>query len=279
MMRNVPPLTGLAQQGSDVPPDKDGPQVFPLPQDDGPATTGPDQAGVPDDAVPANLSRNDSLRAGETLSGPSGQTSSAPAAAGPAPDAATPSPSDAARDDGLPAGLRPTVPEALDAGAAAETARPVLLAAPGPGTAHEPPASPAKEASARHVAASEAPRQAADAIVRSRDGQVEIAMAPDELGRVRMILGADGQPERLGLLAERPDTLDLFRRHADQLIRDLRENGMPEAQLGFLRSDGGGRQPQGGPAQDRPGRPGSAAGIMPPRTAPRRPSSPQGNRA
>ncbi|WP_167626559.1 flagellar hook-length control protein FliK [Paracoccus luteus] len=90
-------------------------------------------------------------------------------------------------------------------------------------------------------------RQVADAVVRSTGGVVEITLAPVELGRLTVVIGADDNPARLSLLAERPETLELMRRHGDMLLRDLRESGMPDAQLSFQRSDGPGRQAQAAP--------------------------------
>lgn len=97
--------------------------------------------------------------------------------------------------------------------------------------------------SVRHAAVPhvEPHRQIADAIVRTRDGAVEILLDPVELGRVTVLLGHESQPGRLGILVERPETLDLIRRHTDDLLRDLRSSGMPDAQLDFLRQDGDGR--------------------------------------
>ncbi|WP_273501084.1 flagellar hook-length control protein FliK [Paracoccus sphaerophysae] len=82
-------------------------------------------------------------------------------------------------------------------------------------------------------------RQIADAIVRTRDGQVEILLDPVELGRVTVLLGMDDR-SGLGIIAERPETLDLIRRHSDQLLRDLRDSGMPNASLDFMKHEGGG---------------------------------------
>lgn len=95
-------------------------------------------------------------------------------------------------------------------------------------------------------------RQIADAIVRTRSGQVEITLDPVELGRVTVLLGEDGNPGRLALLVERPDTLELIRRHSDQLLRDLRENGMPDARLEDLRRDDSASQGNGPQARAPP---------------------------
>lgn len=81
-------------------------------------------------------------------------------------------------------------------------------------------------------------RPSADATVRMREGQIEVILNPVELGRIAVTLGAEGDPGHLGLLVEQPETLDLIRRHSEQLVRDLRENGMPEARLDILRQDG-----------------------------------------
>ncbi|WP_169712154.1 flagellar hook-length control protein FliK [Paracoccus contaminans] len=115
-------------------------------------------------------------------------------------------------------------------------------AAPQHGT--PPEASPASfqaQAPAPH-------RQLADAIVRTRDdGIIEIRLDPVELGRVTVLLGTDHR-SGLGILAERLETLDLIRRHSDQLLQDLHENGMPDARLDFMRQDsrsGGGQARDG----------------------------------
>ena len=91
-------------------------------------------------------------------------------------------------------------------------------------------------------------RQLADAIVRTRDdGIIEIRLDPVELGRVTVLLGTDHR-SGLGIIAERLETLDLIRRHSDQLLQDLQDNGMPDARLDFMRQDsrsGGGQRGDG----------------------------------
>lgn len=108
------------------------------------------------------------------------------------------------------------------------------------GTRDAPPAVPEATALHRSVPA-EPHRQIADAIVRSRDGQVEVTLNPVELGRVTVLLGAEGNPGHLALFVERPETLELIRRHSDQLLRDLRDGGMPDPSLDLLQQDGQGR--------------------------------------
>lgn len=74
------------------------------------------------------------------------------------------------------------------------------------------------------------------------DGTTEIALSPDELGHVRVTLQTDAlNPDRLVVMLnfERPETLDLFRRNADQLAEALRDSGFTGADISFGRSDGG----------------------------------------
>ncbi|NUB44911.1 flagellar hook-length control protein FliK [Fertoebacter nigrum] len=57
------------------------------------------------------------------------------------------------------------------------------------------------------------------------DATVELALAPEELGRLRMTVSTDGDAIRVTLHAERPETLDLLRRHADDLRQEFRQAG------------------------------------------------------
>jgi hypothetical protein len=92
---------------------------------------------------------------------------------------------------------------------------------------------------------------------RNPDGTTEIALSPDELGSVRLRLEADARdPDRMivHLVFDRPETMDLFRRHADQLSEAIRAAGYAEARLDFGQS-GTGADPQGGQAADTSGPP------------------------
>jgi hypothetical protein len=76
-------------------------------------------------------------------------------------------------------------------------------------------------------------------------GTTEIALSPEELGHVRLrIQPHDTDPTRIVVMMtfERPEVMDLFRRHADQLIADMRAAGFSGADLGFAQSDGGGHK-------------------------------------
>lgn len=105
----------------------------------------------------------------------------------------------------------------------------------------------AQAAAVPHLAA-----QLVQTLSQHDDGTTEIALSPDELGRVRVTMQPDAtNPDRLVVMLnfERPETLDLFRRHADQLAEALRDAGFAGAQIGFGQSDSGGN----GPAQDKAG--------------------------
>jgi hypothetical protein len=73
-------------------------------------------------------------------------------------------------------------------------------------------------------------------LVARADGATEVALAPEELGRVRLRLEPDTtNPDRMVILVsvERPETLDLFRRHAGELAEAIRAAGYSGADIGF----------------------------------------------
>lgn len=87
-------------------------------------------------------------------------------------------------------------------------------------------------------------------------GRIEIALAPEELGRMTIAVTGEGDGLRIAITADRPETLDLLRRHADQLLADLRQGGMGGALLSF---GGGGqgrsREGQGAESPTAPAQP------------------------
>lgn len=81
--------------------------------------------------------------------------------------------------------------------------------------------------------------QIADTVARQADRPVEIALNPEELGRVRMILSTSDSGVTVMIAAERPETHDLIRRHIDLLAAELRRLGYDE--IGFeFSGDGSG---------------------------------------
>ncbi len=90
---------------------------------------------------------------------------------------------------------------------------------------------------------------------------VELRLDPPELGSVRFRMDQTHTDLVVTIIAERPDTLDLMRRHADQLLADLRQAGFQGASLNFGASHeqgGGSGTPQMPPGGTAP-QPGAAA--------------------
>lgn len=75
--------------------------------------------------------------------------------------------------------------------------------------------------------------QIAQTIGSTVDGVTELRLSPDELGQVRIDLRTDGDRLVVSITAERPETLDLLRRHADQLAAELRTTGQNQLDLSF----------------------------------------------
>jgi hypothetical protein len=127
---------------------------------------------------------------------------------------------------------------ALDAQAArgdAEEPR-APFGASGEGASRGPAATPTTPLSAagleRHGDA--AARTVAQAIVAGADrNRIELRLDPPELGRVSIDLRLDDGAVTASVSAERPETLDLLRRHADALQRELSSAGFERATLAF----------------------------------------------
>lgn len=67
----------------------------------------------------------------------------------------------------------------------------------------------------------------------ARGQGLDLVLAPEELGRVRLTMIAEGDVMRVHLVADRPETLDLMRRHADQLANEFRSAGYRDAEMTF----------------------------------------------
>lgn len=89
------------------------------------------------------------------------------------------------------------------------------------------------------------------------DRPVEVALNPEELGRVRISFATENGALHVTLSAERPETLDLMRRHIDALAQELRQAGYRDLGFSFgsggsegqmTQSGSGGRATQGAPA-------------------------------
>lgn len=94
---------------------------------------------------------------------------------------------------------------------------------------------PASAPEARPVVA-----QIAAAVVRAEGGKVDIRLDPPELGRLTMTISGGDEAVSAVVAADRADTQDLLRRHADMLHRALRDAGYSDVTLDFSPPPGGG---------------------------------------
>jgi flagellar hook-length control protein FliK len=83
--------------------------------------------------------------------------------------------------------------------------------------------------------------QLAASIAGNRDGTFEIQLAPEELGRVILTLQTSDDAVVVAIQAERQETLDLMRRHADILQREFREAGFTSLSFSFGQEPSDGR--------------------------------------
>ena len=86
---------------------------------------------------------------------------------------------------------------------------------------------------ARHVAL-----QVAKATSAHPDGQVELRLNPEELGRVRITMKAGDGTMVVSINAERGETLDLMRRHINLLAEEFQDLGYRDLQFDFGTSHG-----------------------------------------
>ncbi|MGC9418906.1 MAG: flagellar hook-length control protein FliK, partial [Rhodovulum sp.] len=130
-------------------------------------------------------------------------------------------------------------PAMAETGPADPTARTELSGPDRPAQEAPRPAQPAPQLA-------DAPRPAmrtmAEALHRASDGSVELTLSPEELGRVRLTLNPGDGAITVTINADRGETMDLMRRHADLLNSAMRELGYGEVVLDFA-GKGTGRQP------------------------------------
>ncbi|MBU3029198.1 flagellar hook-length control protein FliK [Paracoccus sp. XHP0099] len=171
----------------------------------------PDRAAAPDEPVPAAQRRADSAPAASVEAQP---------------------------------GLR-----AIDAEAPAP--RSEVLAVPASASA-DPMRAAALQADWRPAAAhpQSVMRQIADAVVTMREDRIEIALSPEELGRVRMILSGTERAPQVTFWIERPEVMDMIRRNTTLLEQHFGEAGFEGAGFEF-REDRGSRDTA--PNSPRPG--------------------------
>ena len=126
----------------------------------------------------------------------------------------------------LPVALSvPTVP----------TNAPILPAA----HAAAPPAAPAEKSG--HALPKRFSANLARSVVESGHSRSELIMEPAELGRLRFDIVTQGDRVQINLSAERPETLDLLRRHAEELRQEFRASGLDTGSLNFNQWGGQGQ--------------------------------------
>ena len=65
------------------------------------------------------------------------------------------------------------------------------------------------------------------------DKPVELTLNPEELGRLRMTFQSDSTSMNVVLQVERPETLELMRRHIELLAQDMKELGYEDVSFSF----------------------------------------------
>lgn len=96
---------------------------------------------------------------------------------------------------------------------------------------------PSKADIAPHIA-----RQLVEVMAQAAHRPTEIALSPQELGRVRMSVKTEDGMITVSIIAERADTLDLMRRHIDQLGQSFRAMGYESISFAFGQSGHSGDQ-------------------------------------
>ncbi|MFT5741947.1 MAG: flagellar hook-length control protein FliK [Paracoccaceae bacterium] len=89
-----------------------------------------------------------------------------------------------------------------------------------------------------------ASHQIAVAVTQQSDGQTEIRLNPEELGRVRLALSPLENGIVLTIAAERPETADLMRRHLDGLAQEFKALGYDNVTFAFAGDDAESRTAQ-----------------------------------
>jgi hypothetical protein len=67
----------------------------------------------------------------------------------------------------------------------------------------------------------------------AKAGGIELLLTPEELGHVRFQMHQHGESMRVVLSAERPETAEFLRRHAEHLMQEFRDSGFSDATLSF----------------------------------------------
>lgn len=142
-------------------------------------------------------------------------------------------------------------PEAM----AEDQAAPAMAGAPGEPTAES--AEPARHPPSRLPGLPPALQPLATRIAEALgpdnlgDG-ISLDLAAGELGPLRLIIRGEGDRIEVHVMAESAGTLDLMRRHAEQLAQELRHAGYRQAEMSFGSREQERRPPAAGPSRNDP---------------------------
>lgn len=92
-------------------------------------------------------------------------------------------------------------------------------------------------------------RQISDAFVATKDDQIEIALSPEELGRIRMTISGREGGQHVVIWAERPEVLDQLRRNSASLMQEFSDSGMQDMSFEFSDDRPSSRDTEWAPAQ------------------------------
>ena len=127
-------------------------------------------------------------------------------------------------------------PVEAPSGMTAEVKMQIGVEAKGEIATAQPPAAKSAPQVAHNVV-----RQIASHVTDQQGNRIEVTLKPEELGTVRLIISTGERPA-VAVYADNPATLDLLRRHADLLARELRDTGFAGADLSFADDSGAGRR-------------------------------------
>jgi flagellar hook-length control protein FliK len=82
--------------------------------------------------------------------------------------------------------------------------------------------------------------------------EIEISLNPEELGRVRIVLSTKEGGMNVMVFSDKPDVLDLMRRHSDQLEMDFTDIGYQGASFTFQQEQEGNQSPPELPGIETP---------------------------
>lgn len=74
------------------------------------------------------------------------------------------------------------------------------------------------------------------------DAPVTLTLTPEDLGSLKFEMQSRGDTIHVALTVERPETLDMLRRHVDQLTGEFRQAGFAGASFSFSGGAGGGQE-------------------------------------